>query len=68
VELVGRAIRHSSRPHDTVYDPFLGSGTTVIAAEQSDRTCLALELDPVYAQVAIERWQKFSGQRALRVE
>jgi site-specific DNA-methyltransferase (adenine-specific) len=68
VELVGRAIRHSSRPHDTVYDAFLGSGTTLIAAEQSDRTCLALELDPIYAQVAIERWQKFTGQRALRMD
>ena len=66
VELVGRAIRNSSRPGATVYDPFLGSGTTIIAAEQSGRTCLALELDPVYAQVAIERWQKFSGGTAER--
>jgi DNA modification methylase len=66
VELVGRAIRNSSPPGATVYDPFLGSGTTIIAAEQSGRTCLALELDPVYAQVAIERWQKFSGGTAAR--
>lgn len=66
VELVGRAIRNSSRPGATVYDPFLGSGTTIIAAEQAGRTCLALELDPVYAQVAVERWQKFSGGTAER--
>jgi DNA modification methylase len=66
VELVGRAIRNSSRPGETVYDPFLGSGTTLIAAEQSDRTCRALELDPRYAQVAIERWQRFTGGTAER--
>jgi site-specific DNA-methyltransferase (adenine-specific) len=64
VELVERAIRNSSRPGDTVYDPFVGSGTTFIAAETSGRMCLALEIDPTYAQVAIERWQAFSGKRA----
>jgi len=67
VELVGRAIRNSSRPGDRVYDAFVGSGTTLIAAEQLDRTCLALELDPRYAQVAIERWQTFTGQTAERL-
>ena len=66
VELVGRAIRNSSRPGETVFDPVLGSGTTLIAAEQSDRTCWALELDPRYAQVAIERWQRFTGGTAER--
>ena len=67
VELVGRAIRNSSRPGATVYDPFVGSGTTIIAAEQSGRRCLALELDPTYAQVAIERWQRFAGATAERM-
>jgi site-specific DNA-methyltransferase (adenine-specific) len=66
VELVERAIRNSSRPGDTVYDPFCGSGTTLVAAEKSGRTCLALEIDPTYAQVAIERWQTFAGQSAER--
>ena len=67
VELVERAIRNSSRPGEVVYDPFAGSGTTLIAAEKSARTCLALELDPAYAQVALERFAAFSGQRPERL-
>jgi DNA modification methylase len=67
VELVERAIRNSSLPGETVYDPFVGSGTTLVAAEKSGRTCLALEIDPTYAQVAIERWQTFAGQTAERL-
>jgi DNA modification methylase len=67
VELVERAIRNSSHPGDTVYDPFVGSGTTLIAAEKSMRACLALEIDPTYAQVAIERWQAFTGKSAERM-
>jgi DNA modification methylase len=67
VELVERAIRNSSHPGDTVYDPFVGSGTTLIAAEKSKRACRALEIDPTYAQVAIERWQAFTGQSAERM-
>jgi site-specific DNA-methyltransferase (adenine-specific) len=67
VELVERAIRNSSRPGDTVYDGFVGSGTTLIAAEKSMRACRALEIDPTYAQVAIERWQTFAGKTAERL-
>jgi DNA methylase len=53
-------------PGDSVYDPFLGSGTTIIAAERLGRRCLALEIEPRYAQVAIERWQAFTGGEARR--
>jgi site-specific DNA-methyltransferase (adenine-specific) len=67
VELVERAIRNSCAPGDTVSDPFVGSGTTIIAAERTERRCLAMEIDPRYAQVAIERWQTLSGARATRV-
>jgi DNA modification methylase len=67
VELVERAIRNSSHPGDTVYDGFVGSGTTLIAAEKSMRACRALEIDPTYAQVAIERWQAFTGGSAERM-
>lgn len=67
VELVERAIRNSSKPGEIVYDMFVGSGTTLIAAETSERTCLAMEIDPTYAQVAIERWQDFAGQAAERL-
>jgi site-specific DNA-methyltransferase (adenine-specific) len=63
VELVARALSNSSRPGDLVYEPFAGSGTTIIAAEQTRRRCVALEIDPRYAQVAIERWEAFTGGR-----
>jgi DNA modification methylase len=64
VELVARALSNSSRPGDLVYEPFAGSGTTIIAAEQTRRRCVALEIDPRYAQVAIERWEAFTGRTA----
>jgi DNA modification methylase len=47
-----------------VYDPFVGSGTTIIAAEMTARRCYAIEIDPAYVQVAIERWQTFTGKQA----
>ena len=49
-----------------VYDPFAGCGTVIIAAEQQGRRSFAMELDPKYAQLAIERWQAFTGQEARR--
>jgi DNA modification methylase len=67
VELVERAIRNSSMPGERVLDVFVGSGTTIIAAERSERICLAMELDRAYAQVALERWHAFSGQTPRRV-
>ena len=51
---------------DAVYDPFLGSGTAVIAAEKLGRTCYALEIDPTYVQAAVTRWEAFTGQKAVR--
>lgn len=47
-----------------LYDPFVGSGTAIIAAESLHRRCLALGIDPRYAQVAIERWERFTGRSA----
>ena len=49
-----------------MYDPFLGSGTTIIAAETLGRRCYGLEIEPRYVQVAIERWQNFTGRTAVR--
>ncbi len=66
VELVERAIANSSRTGGIVLDPFVGSGTTIIAAEQLGRRCYAMEIDPRYAQVSIERWQNFTGKEAQR--
>ena len=68
VELVARAITNSSVTGGLVLDPFVGSGTTIIAAEQTGRRCAAIELDPRYVQVAIERWQAFTGRTAEKVD
>ena len=51
-------------PGQPVYDPFLGSGTSVIAAETTGRVCLGLELDPAYVDVIVTRWQAFTGGTA----
>ena len=47
------------------YEPFLGSGTTLIAAEATGRVCLAVEIDPFYVDVAVRRWQAFTGKQAI---
>ncbi len=64
VELMLKAIRNHS---GDVYDPFCGSGTTLIAAEQLSRKCLAMEILPAYCQVIIDRWEAFTGQKAVKV-
>jgi DNA modification methylase len=64
VECMARPMRNHDAP--TVYDPFCGSGTTLIAAEQERRQCLALEIAPRYVQVAIDRWEMFTGRRAVK--
>ena len=66
VELVERAIRNSSRPGNTVLDPFGGSGTTLIAAEKSGRLARLIELDPKYVDVIVRRWQDWTGKQATR--
>lgn len=64
VELARRAIENSSQAGEIVADGFLGSGTTLIGAEMTARRCFAIELDPVYAEVAIRRWERFTGRQA----
>ena len=61
VVLVERAIRNSSKSRDIVLDPFGGSGTTMIAAEQSGRRARLIELDPKYVDVIVRRWQQLAG-------
>jgi DNA modification methylase len=63
-----RPILNNSAPGQPVYDPFLGSGTTVIAAEMEGRHCLGLELDPAYCDVIVRRWQSFTGKAATLAE
>jgi site-specific DNA-methyltransferase (adenine-specific) len=66
VELVVRAIGNSSREGDRVLDPFGGSGSTLIAAEQTGRKACLLEIDPLYCDVIVRRWEEFSGRTAER--
>jgi DNA modification methylase len=61
VECMRRPMQNNSNPGQTVYDPFLGSGTTLIAAETTGRVCLGMELEPRYVDVAVRRWQAFTG-------
>jgi DNA modification methylase len=68
VNLVADAILDCSARGDIVLDSFLGSGTTLIAAERVSRICHGMELDPRYVDVAIRRWQKHTGGRAIHAE
>jgi len=65
VECMRRPILNNSSPGQAVYEPFMGSGTTLIAAETTARVCYGIELDPAYVDVAVERWQQFSGEAAV---
>ncbi|MEN9493450.1 MAG: hypothetical protein RJA63_3899 [Pseudomonadota bacterium] len=67
VELVERAILNSSKTRDIVLDLFGGSGTTLIAAEKTQRSARLIELDPKYVDVIIKRWQEYSGKKATRL-
>ena len=60
-----RPILNNSSPGQAVYEPFMGSGTTLIAAETTGRVCLGIELNPAYVDVAVERWQRFTGKAAV---
>ncbi len=68
IECMRRPIENNSAPGDSVYEPFSGSGTTIIAAEQTGRICYAMELSPAYVDVAVRRWQQFTGKRAVHAE
>jgi DNA modification methylase len=57
-------MQNNSSSGQGVYDPFLGSGTTLIAAETIDRVCLAMELEPAFVDVAVRRWEAFTGKKA----
>ena len=63
-----RPIENNSSPGQAVYEPFCGSGTTIIAAEMTGRCCHAIELNPAYVDVAVTRWQDFTGKAAVHAE
>jgi DNA modification methylase len=64
IELMRRPLLHNTQSGDSVYDPFLGSGTTLIAAELTQRICYGLEIDPGYVDIVVTRWQRLTGNRA----
>jgi DNA modification methylase len=66
VELAKRALEYSSRPGENVLDLFAGSGSTLIAAEQTGRRSFLMEIDPLYCDVIVTRWQQFTGRQATR--
>jgi DNA modification methylase len=68
VECMRRPILNNSSPGQAVYEPFMGSGTTLIAAETTGRLCYGVELNPTYVDVSIERWQAFTGEEAVLQE
>ncbi len=67
IELVMRAVINSSKPKEIVLDFFGGSGSTIVACEQALRRCYMLELDPKYCDVIVARWEKLTGEKAVKV-
>jgi len=68
VEVFRKAIEYNTRPREICYEPFAGSGTQVIAAEQLGRRCFATEISPTYCDVVVQRWEKFTGRKAELTE
>jgi len=68
IECMQRPIENNSSPGQAVYEPFSGSGTTIIACEMTGRCCYAIELNPAYVDVAVTRWEAFTGQKAVHAE
>ena len=66
VECMRRPMLNNSGPGQAIYEPFLGSGTTLIAAQSCGRVCFGIEIDPLFVDVAIRRWQAFTGEKAKR--
>lgn len=67
MELWKALLDNHSDPNAVVYEPFSGSGTTIIACEQLRRRCYAIEIEPRYVQVAIDRWEQFTGRKAEKL-
>lgn len=65
VECMRRPIFNNSKLCESVYEPFCGSGTTIISAEQTRRRCYAIELSPVYVEMSVRRWERFTGNKAI---
>jgi DNA modification methylase len=64
VELASELLEAFSKRAESAYEPFLGSGSTLIACEKTNRKCYGMEIDPKYCDVILERWEKFTGKKA----
>ncbi|HBY67619.1 MAG TPA: hypothetical protein DEG69_07635, partial [Flavobacteriaceae bacterium] len=64
IELIDKAMMNSSKNEDIIYEPFGGSGSTLISAEKNNRVCYAIERDPKYCDTIIQRWEDFTGNKA----
>ena len=67
IRLLARLILNSSRKNEIVADFFGGSGSTLIACEQLERSCYMMEYDPHYVDVIIKRWEEYTGQKAIKI-
>ena len=65
VALIEKCVQNSSKPGETVLDPFSGSGSTLMACEKNGRVCNGIELAPQYVDVIVKRWQEFTGKQAV---
>ena len=68
IRMVMDALLDVTAPNDLVIDPFLGSGTTILAAERTRRRCFGVEIEPAYVDLAIRRWQAMTGGQAVHAE
>ena len=65
IQMIADAILDVSKPNEIILDPFLGSGTSLLAAERIGRRCYAMEIDPAYVDTTIRRWQQMTGRDAI---
>jgi DNA modification methylase len=68
IELIMQNITDSTEEGMNVFDSFSGSGTTLIACEKTNRNCYTIEIDPVYIQIAIDRWEKLTNKEAIKIK
>jgi DNA modification methylase len=67
VEMLEKLLIDGSRENNIIYDCFLGSGSTLIACEKLNRICYGFELNPIYCDVIIKRWEDFTGKKAKKI-
>ena len=66
INLMKWCLTNYSKENDIILDPFLGSGSTLIACEKTNRKCYGMEIDPIYCDVIVQRWENFTGRKAQR--